>query len=119
MTKWKAKAAQIINRPSEKGQLPMVVKNLLPVYHKYLFAQYFSSFKALIAVGAQIEDAINNGTINEEVPRAKKNFGSSNSKIVEVSHIYKTDLYQLISLVQAFQDQLPNLEDNFMSYTCY
>ena len=38
MTKWKAKATQMINRPSEKGQLTMVVKNLLPVYHKYLFA---------------------------------------------------------------------------------
>ena len=41
----------------------MVVKNLLPVYHKYLFAQYFPNFKALIAAGTQIEDAINNGTI--------------------------------------------------------
>ena len=119
MTKWKAKAAQMINRSSEEGQLTMAVKNLLPVQYKYLFAQYFSSFKALLAVGTQIEDAVNNGTINEEAPRAKKNFGSSKSKIVEVSHIYKTDLYQLISLVQAFQDQLPNLEDNFMSYTCY
>ena len=47
------------------------------------------------------------------MPRAKKNFGSSNSKIVEVSQIYKTDLYWLIFLVQAFQDQLPKSRRQF------
>ena len=47
----------------------MVVKNLLPVYHKYLFAQYFLNFKVLIVAGTQIEDAINNGTIkNDDTP---------------------------------------------------
>ena len=47
----------------------MVVKNLLLVYHKYLFAQYFPNFKTLIAAGTQIEDAINNGTIkNDDAP---------------------------------------------------
>ena len=51
----------MMNRPSEEEQLVMVVKNLLPIYYKYLFAQYFPNFKALIAVGTQIEDAINNG----------------------------------------------------------
>ena len=57
-----------MNRPSEEEQLAMVVKNLLPVYHKYLFAQYFPNFKALIDVGTQIEDAINNGTIKNDDP---------------------------------------------------
>ena len=38
ITKWRSKAAQMMNRPSEEEQLAMVVKNLLPVYHKYLFA---------------------------------------------------------------------------------
>ena len=56
-------------------------KNLLPVYHKYLFAQYFPNFKALIAIGTQIEDAINYGTIkNEDAPEFEKNFGTSSSK---------------------------------------
>ena len=36
--KWRSKAAQMINRPNEEKQLNMVVKNLLPVYHKYFFA---------------------------------------------------------------------------------
>ena len=53
----------------EEEQLTMVVKNLLPIYHKYLFAQYFPNFKALIAAGTQIEVAINNKTIkNEDAP---------------------------------------------------
>ena len=47
ITKWRAKAAQMMSRLSEEEQLAMVVKNLLPVYHKYLFAQYFPNFEAL------------------------------------------------------------------------
>ena len=65
---WRAKAAQMMNRPSEEEQLALVIKNLLPIYHKYLFAQYFPNFKALIDVGTQIEDAINNGTIKNDDP---------------------------------------------------
>ena len=81
-----------MNRPSEEEQLTMVVKNLLPVYHKYLFAQYFPNFKALIATRTQIEDVINNGTIKNDDPlRSKKNLGS-NSKVTEVSNIHKNDL---------------------------
>ena len=51
----------------------------------------------MIAVETQIEDAINNGTIkNDDPPRFKKNVGS-NSKVAEISNIYKNDLYQLIA----------------------
>ena len=103
ITKWRSKAAQMMNKPSEEKQLAMVVKNLLPIYHKYLFAQYFLNFKALIATRTQIEDAINNGTIkNEDPSRFKKNFGSS-SKTVEVSNICKNDPYQLIAPIAPMQ----------------
>ena len=51
ITKWRAKAAQMMSRLSEEEQLAMVVKNLLPIYHKYFFAQYFPNFKALIGAG--------------------------------------------------------------------
>ena len=88
---------QMMSRPSEEEQLAMVVKNLLPVYHKDLFAQYFPNFKALIAAGTQIEDAINNGTIKtNDLPRFRKNVGS-NSKAAEISNIHKNDPYQLIA----------------------
>ena len=94
----------MMNRRNEEEQLTMVVKNLLPIYHKYLFAQYFPNFKALIAASTQIEEEINNGTIkNEDAPMFKKNFGSYSSKTTKVSNIYKNDLYQLIALVQISQ----------------
>ena len=103
ITKWRAKAAQMMSRLSEEEQLTMVVKNLLLVYHKYLFAQYFRNVKALIATGTQIEDAINNGTIkNDDPPRFKKNVGS-NSKAVEISNIHKNDPYQLIAPIAPMQ----------------
>ena len=35
----------MMNRLNEEEQLTMVVKNLLPVYHKYLFAQYSFPYK--------------------------------------------------------------------------
>jgi len=93
----------MMSRPSEEEQLAMVVKNLLPVYHKYLFAQYFPNFKALIAAGTQIEDAINNGTIKtNDLPRFRKNVGS-NSKAAEISNIHKNDPYQLIAPIAPMQ----------------
>ena len=38
ITKWRSKAAQMMNKPNEEEQLTMVVKNLLSTYHKHLFA---------------------------------------------------------------------------------
>ena len=103
ITKWRSKAAQMMNRPSEEEQLAMVVKNLLHVYHKYFFAQYFPNFKILITVGTQIKDAINNSTIkNDDPPRFKKNL-ESNSKAAEVSIIHKNDPYQLIAPIAPVQ----------------
>ena len=54
ITKWRAKAAQMMNKPSEEKQIQMVVKNLLPIYHEHLFAQYFPHFKALIIAGTKV-----------------------------------------------------------------
>ena len=51
ITKCGAKAVPMMSRPIKEEKLAMVVKNLLPVYHKHLFAQYFPNFKALIANG--------------------------------------------------------------------
>jgi len=57
----------------------------------------------LIDVGTQIEDSINNGTIqNDDPPRFKKNVGS-NSNAAEISNIHKNDPCQLIAPVQVSQ----------------
>ena len=93
----------MISRSSEEEQLAVVVKNLLLVYHKYLFAQYFPNFKALIAAGTQIKDAINNCTIKtDDLLRFRKNV-RSNSKVVEISNIHKNDPYQLIAPIAPLQ----------------
>ena len=68
-----------------------------------MFAQYFPNFKALIAAGTQIEDAINSGTIKNDDPlRFKKNV-VSNSKVAEISNIHKNDPYQLIAPIAPVQ----------------
>ena len=81
-----------------------------------MFAQYFPNFKALIAVRAQVENAINNGTIkNDDPPRFKKNLGS-NSKAAKVSNIHKNYPYQLIAPiapVQISQGPLPRPRREF------
>ena len=56
----------MITRPSEEEQIQMVVKNLLPIFCKHLFALYLPNFKALVIVGIQVEDAINNGILKNE-----------------------------------------------------
>ena len=92
----------------------MVVKNLLPVYHKYLFAQQFPNFKALIAARTQIENAINNGTIKTDDPqRFKKNVGF-NFKVVEILNIHKNDPHQLIAPIVPVQvPQVPRPRGEF------
>ena len=102
----------MMNRPNKEEQLTMVVKNLLPIYHKYLFGQYFSNFKALIDARTQI--TINNRTINnEDAPKIKRSFGPSNSKTAEISNIYKTNPYQLIAPVQVSQRLPPRPRREF------
>ena len=56
----------MITGPSEEEQIQMVVKNLLPIFHKHFFSQYFPNFKALVITGTQVEDAINNGMLKKE-----------------------------------------------------
>ena len=64
----------------------MVVKNLLPLFHKHLFAQYFPNFKALIMAGTQVEDVANNGILkNEESYSSKKAvMHTTNGEVVNV-----------------------------------
>ena len=79
----------------------MVVKNLLPIYHEHLFTQYFPHFKALIIVGTQVEDAINNGIIKGEDLLSKK----------------ITTLERRVKAINPKDHQLPNLEEIFQNNT--
>ena len=43
MTRWKGKASSMVNRPNEKDQINMIIKNLLPVYNSRILSPPISS----------------------------------------------------------------------------
>ena len=77
MTKWKTKASRIVNRSSEKDQINMIIKNLLPAYNSRPLSLPISSFEELCDCGTRIEDALNNGQLEkgESKPLTKKTYG--------------------------------------------
>ena len=74
MTRWKNKAFRIVNRPNEKDQINMIIKNLLPVYNSRLLSSPISSFGELCDCETRIEDALNNEQLEkgESKPLTKK-----------------------------------------------
>ena len=78
MTRWKAKASRMVNRPNEKDQINMIIKNLISTYNSRLLSSPISSFEKLCDCGTRIEDTINNGQLEkgESNPPTKK--GESN-----------------------------------------
>ena len=60
-TRLKTKASRMVNRPNEKHQINMIIKNLLPTYNNRILSSPISSFGELCDYGTRIEDAINNG----------------------------------------------------------
>jgi len=79
--RWRQKASKMTDRRNKEDQIQLVVKNLLPIYHKHLFAHYFPNFKALVGAGTKVEDAIADGTIKtKEIQRSRRtNFGEKTS----------------------------------------
>lgn len=70
-------------RPSEKDQIQMVVKNLLSSIHQHLFFQYIPKFKTLMTTRAKIKDAINSGQIREEDSHESKNYNRGSKTAYE------------------------------------
>ena len=77
MTRWKTKASRMVNRPKEKDQINMIIKNLLPAYNSRLLSLPISSFGELSDCGTRVEDAINNRQLEkgERKPPTKKTYG--------------------------------------------
>ena len=65
MTRWKNNAFRMVNRPNEKDQINMIIKNLLLVYNSRLLSSPISSFGELCDCGTRIEDALNNGQLEK------------------------------------------------------
>ncbi|XP_075658966.1 uncharacterized protein LOC142628815 [Castanea sativa] len=60
MTRWKTKASRMDNKPNEKDQINVIIKNLLLAYNSRLLSLPIRSFGELCDCGTRIEDAINN-----------------------------------------------------------
>ena len=65
MTSRKGKASRMVNRPNEKDQINMIIKNLLLAYNSKFLSSPISSFGELCDCGTRIEDAINNGQLEK------------------------------------------------------
>ena len=77
MTRWKGKTSKMVNKPNEKDQINMIIKNLLPTYNSRHLSLPISSFEELCGCGTRIEDAINNGQLKKgkSKPPIKKTYG--------------------------------------------
>ena len=77
MTRWKNRASRMVNRPNEKDQINMIIKNLLPVYNSRFLSSPISSFGELCDCETRIEDAFNNGQLEKGKikPLTKKTYG--------------------------------------------
>ena len=76
-TRLKTKASRMVNRPNEKHQINMIIKNLLPTYNNRILSSPISSFGELCDCGTRIEDAINNAQLEkaESKPLTNKTYG--------------------------------------------
>ena len=61
MMRWKNKISRMVNRPNEKDQINMIIKNLLLAYNNRLLSSYINSFSELCDCDTRIEDDINTG----------------------------------------------------------
>ena len=67
----------MVNRPNEKDQINMIIKNLLPAYNSRLLSLPINLFGELCDCGTRIEDAINNVQLEKakSKPLTKKTYG--------------------------------------------
>ncbi|XP_028124411.1 uncharacterized protein LOC114321446 [Camellia sinensis] len=79
ITRWKAKAAMMTNRPPEKDQIHMVARNLHGKMFSKMIVLPLFTFKELHEMGVQIEDAIKQGIIIDDKESIRKTFGRSSN----------------------------------------
>ncbi|KAK9274791.1 hypothetical protein L1049_022043 [Liquidambar formosana] len=72
LTRWRAKAVKMVNRPTEIDQINIILRNLTPVYFDRMLTSFVMNFEQLYQCGTRIEDAIHCG----QMDRQKKVYGS-------------------------------------------
>ncbi|KAI8524391.1 hypothetical protein RHMOL_Rhmol13G0146600 [Rhododendron molle] len=71
--RWRAKAAQMKDRPSDKDQIRLIVRNLQPTLAKHMvMAQACSNFKTFFDTGLAVEEAIQLSILDKPEPLPPK-----------------------------------------------
>ncbi|KAL0008561.1 hypothetical protein SO802_010063 [Lithocarpus litseifolius] len=82
LMRWRGKTSKMPNRPCEKDQVRMVMKNILPTYGHQNAPIHLKTFVELYEVGIQAKNAINSQLIEKSDTKPQKKFRvgtSSNS----------------------------------------
>ena len=79
LTRWREKAAQMTNRPTEEDQVRIVIRNLQPKYQEHLKFQPIESFSRLYKVGLHIEEELQAQKNKGNTGNYNKKWGSSSS----------------------------------------
>ena len=106
----------MVNRPNEKDQINIIIKNLLPAYNPRLLSSPISSFGELCDCGIRMRDAINNGQLEkgESKPPIKKTYegGATTSKapnLVNVIAIIPQQTLAYLSFTKKAHREISNL----------
>ncbi|XP_028074559.1 uncharacterized protein LOC114276921 [Camellia sinensis] len=89
ITRWRAKATMMTNRPPEKDQIHMVVRNLPGKMMQKMIVLPLFTFKELHEIGIQIKDAIKYGIIVDDKEPAQKTFSHSSNPTTSSSTAVK------------------------------
>ena len=87
ISRWQGKIAEIIDRPSERDQIQMVLRSLQPRIARHVVGVPFTDFGYLVLALYDVEDGISRGLWIDSSPidvKGKKPFGGQRSFDVSV-----------------------------------
>ena len=81
---WREKIAQIIDRPSEKDQISMILRSLQPRFARHLMGFLHTDFGSLVQALYGIEEGIARGLWSESSPTDSKGKKPSGEQRLEM-----------------------------------
>ena len=82
ISRWRGKIAEIVDRPSERDQIQMVLRSLQPRIARHVVGVPFTDFGSLVLALYDVEDGISRGLWADSSPsdvKGKKPFGGQRS----------------------------------------
>ncbi|KAH7843834.1 hypothetical protein Vadar_021227 [Vaccinium darrowii] len=86
--RWRAKAAQMTDRPSDKDQMRIITKNLQPDLAQYMVMAQAHNFETYFEMGLSIEEAIRDDILEKDgpIPKTKNNNSGDNTPSSSTKH---------------------------------